>query len=110
VYLEEIEQFRQKGSPDEWYISKLIERSSVLFDSERAFEEIDKMVSTLLSEKEWDIFLIHCQYILSLARISGTTEKPTKFTQNLDKVRQKIEALNLVAHNEVRDLYAWYRI
>jgi len=110
VYINDIEKYRKEGSTDEWYISKLLDKSISGLSPEQAYLEIDAIVEVLLKEKEWDIFLNHCQYILRLARLANTTEIPLKLGQNLHALQAKITEFDLVNHSEVKGLYAWFRI
>jgi hypothetical protein len=110
VYLTEIEKYRKDGSTDEWYISKLIDRSILALDPGSLFTEIGLVVEHTLNEKESDVFLNHCQYIMKLARRINTTEMPEQLTQNISVFKAKVTELDVVSHGEVRDLYAWYRI
>lgn len=108
MYLSEIEKYRSEGSTDEWYISKLLDKCASGLDSEKAFCELEVVSEALLKEMEWDIFLNHCQYILKLVRIANTTELPKKL--KVEALHSKVRELDLEMHNEVKELFAWFRI
>ncbi|MBT1446063.1 hypothetical protein KJI95_16325 [Shewanella sp. JM162201] len=108
MYLSEIEKYRTVGSTDEWYISKLLDKCASGLDPEKAFFELEMVSEALLKEMEWDIFLNHCQYILKLVRIANTTELPKKL--EVEALHSKVRELDLEKHNEVKELFAWFRI
>lgn len=110
MYISEIEKYRSEGSTDEWYIPTLIDRCVSGLSAPQAFDEISAVIDVLLREEEWDIFLNHCQYILRLVRIANTVELPEKLADNISVLRAKVAVLNLEKHNEVQELYAWFRI
>jgi len=110
MYLTEIDKYRDNGSTDEWYISKLLDNCVAELGPEQAFQEISGVFEALLDEKEWDIFLNHCQYILRLARMANTTELPEKLVPNINAIRVKAKDLDLEKHTEVQEIYAWFRI
>jgi hypothetical protein len=110
VYAEEIEKFRNEGSTDEWYVSELIVRCTNGLKPEDSFAEIENLIPLIINEDEWDILLNHFQYLLSLARISETSEIPQAFKDNQKSIVDKIKSLDLQKHSEIKQVFNWYRL
>jgi hypothetical protein len=109
TYLQGIDKYKKEGSEDEWYFSNLSDEASKNVDTFEAFEAIDKLVESALTEQDGYLFYNLIYFIITLAGKSNTTQSPELLKFNYALLKEKASKFGRGELKAVDELGRYYR-
>ncbi|NWK57678.1 hypothetical protein HW115_18820 [Verrucomicrobiaceae bacterium N1E253] len=90
---------------DEWFFSSLIEGTTSELSPHEAFDAIDELVALLISQRDSTLIYYCGVFLISLIRLSDTSEVPVVLRSSWDSVVSILDD----SPDILQQLQEWYR-